>query len=78
MSQLTKLALENSLKKLLTEKPLNRITISEITNDCGVNRMTFYYHFRVSESVEKGQKGLRTFSSDSNTSTVSPDLNSTM
>lgn len=46
MSQLTKLALENSLKKLLTEKPLNRITISEITNDCGVNRMTFYYHFR--------------------------------
>ncbi|MGN0906723.1 MAG: TetR/AcrR family transcriptional regulator [Bullifex sp.] len=46
MSQLTKLALENSLKKLLAEKPLNRITISDITNDCGVNRMTFYYHFR--------------------------------
>ncbi len=46
MSQVTKRALEASLKKLLLEKPLHKITISDITNDCGVNRMTFYYHFK--------------------------------
>ena len=46
MTQLTKYALENSLKHLLLEKPLNKITVSDITEDCGINRMTFYYHFK--------------------------------
>ena len=46
MSQTTKRALEASLKELLLEKPLNKITINDITEDCGVNRMTFYYHFK--------------------------------
>ena len=46
MSQITKHALEASLKRLLLQKPLNKITISDITEDCGVNRMTFYYHFK--------------------------------
>lgn len=46
MSQLTQKAIVSSIKKLLNEKPLNRITIKDITDDCGVNRMTFYYHFR--------------------------------
>ena len=46
MPQFTKYALENSLKKLLLQKPLNKITINDITEDCGINRMTFYYHFR--------------------------------
>lgn len=46
MAQTTKRALEASLKKLLLRKPLNKITINDITEDCGVNRMTFYYHFK--------------------------------
>lgn len=46
MQQFTKKALEDSLKHLLLTKPLNKITISDITEDCGINRMTFYYHFR--------------------------------
>lgn len=46
MSQTTKRALEASLKHLLLQKPLNKITINDIAEDCGVNRMTFYYHFR--------------------------------
>ena len=46
VSQTTKRALEASLKKLLLKKPLNKITINDITEDCGVNRMTFYYHFK--------------------------------
>ncbi len=46
MSQITKRALEQSLKNLLLKKPLNKITINDITEDCGINRMTFYYHFK--------------------------------
>jgi len=46
MSQITKRALEESLKKMLLKKPVNKITISDITEDCGINRMTFYYHFK--------------------------------
>ena len=41
----TRHALANSLKKFIEEKPLSKITISEIVADCGFNRKTFYYHF---------------------------------
>ena len=46
MSQTTKRALEASLKNLLLKKPLDKITISDIAEDCGISRMTFYYHFK--------------------------------
>ena len=46
MSQTTKRALEASLKNLLLQKPLDKITINDIAEDCGISRMTFYYHFR--------------------------------
>ena len=46
MSDITKRALEASLKNLLREKPLEKITINDITEDCGISRMTFYYHFK--------------------------------
>lgn len=46
MSQTTKRALATSLKKLLGEKPLDKITVIDIVEDCGVNRQTFYYHFK--------------------------------
>lgn len=45
MAQTTKRALAASLKKLLSDKPLDKITVRDITDDCGVNRQTFYYHF---------------------------------
>ena len=70
MSQTTKRALEASLKKLLMEKPLNKITINDITEDCGVNRMTFYYHFKdiydlvdwiLVEDAAKALEGRRSF-----------------
>ncbi|MBE6036116.1 MAG: TetR family transcriptional regulator [Clostridiales bacterium] len=41
----TKRALSASLKKLMATKELNRISIREIAEDCGLNRQTFYYHF---------------------------------
>ena len=46
MSDTTKRALEESLKHMLLKKPLDKISISDITNDCGISRMTFYYHFK--------------------------------
>lgn len=44
-SNITKNALADSLKELGSKKILDKITVSDITNDCGVNRQTFYYHF---------------------------------
>jgi AcrR family transcriptional regulator len=41
----TKQLLTNSLKKLMKQKPLEKISVREITEDCGLNRQTFYYHF---------------------------------
>ena len=41
----TKQAIAESLKHLLLKKPITRITINDITEDCGISRMTFYYHF---------------------------------
>ena len=46
MANFTKQAIETAFLQLLNEKPLNKITINDITEDCGVNRMTFYYHFK--------------------------------
>lgn len=46
MSNTTKPALEASLKKLLLQKPLDKITIQDIASDCGISRMSFYYHFK--------------------------------
>ena len=46
MPNTTKAALEESLKRLLLKKPLDKITITDITTDCGISRMAFYYHFK--------------------------------
>lgn len=46
MSNVTKRALEASLKNMLLKKPLDKITINDIAEDCGISRMTFYYHFK--------------------------------
>ena len=55
---------------MLLEKPLNKITINDITEDCGVNRMTFYYHFKdiydlvdwiLAEDAAKAMEGRRGF-----------------
>lgn len=46
MSNITKHALETSLKKLMLKKSLDKITIQDLTADCGISRMAFYYHFK--------------------------------
>ena len=42
----TKAALGESLKKLVLTKRLEKITINDLTTDCGISRMAFYYHFK--------------------------------
>ena len=70
MSLVTKRALEASLKNLLLKKPLDKITINDIADDCGINRMTFYYHFRdiydlvewsCAEDAKKALDGKKTY-----------------
>lgn len=41
----TKRMLAGSFKKLLSQRKLDKITVKDIVEDCGVNRQTFYYHF---------------------------------
>ena len=41
----TKRRLCEALKKKMAKKPLEKITVKEIVEDCGMNRQTFYYHF---------------------------------
>lgn len=43
---ITKLALANSLKNLMLNKPFDKIRVADIVGNCGVTRTTFYYHFK--------------------------------
>ena len=63
--------MEASLKNLLLKKPLRKITINDITEDCGISRMTFYYHFKdiydlvewsCVEDATKALQGKKTYS----------------
>lgn len=45
MAQFTERAITESFVKLLNERPLDKITIRDIVEDCGISRNTFYYHF---------------------------------
>lgn len=45
MTQFTRQAIIQSFLKLLEARPLDKITIRDIVEDCQINRNTFYYHF---------------------------------
>lgn len=45
MSQFTKEEIIKSFTRLLNEKSLDKITVTEIVKDCNINRNTFYYYF---------------------------------
>lgn len=45
-SNITKRALAKAFKELLNEKPFNKININAICDKCGMNRKSFYYHFK--------------------------------
>ena len=46
MPQFTKQAIIQSFLRIAEKKPVSKITVRDIVDDCGVNRNTFYYHFQ--------------------------------
>lgn len=44
-SRATKQAIAAALKELMAQKPLDKVTVSEIMDRCGMVRQHFYYHF---------------------------------
>lgn len=46
MPNFTKRAIIESFVKLLNERPIAKITVKDIVEDCGINRNSFYYHFQ--------------------------------
>ena len=45
MASSTKKALADALKKMMALKPIDKITVNDLVETCGVSRQTFYYHF---------------------------------
>ena len=53
MPGFTRQIILHTLTELMNEKPLSKITVKDIVERCGVNRNTFYYHFRdIPDAVE--------------------------
>ncbi len=50
-SEKTKLTLADTMRELMNEKEFSKITISDIATRAGVNRKTFYYHFRSTDEL---------------------------
>ena len=46
MPSFTKKAIMDSFLHLMEKKPLDKITVRDIVDDCGINRNTFYYYFQ--------------------------------
>lgn len=42
----TKLAIADAMKSLMREKSFGKISVGDICERCGMNRKSFYYHFR--------------------------------
>lgn len=45
-SMITKHALASALKELMAKQPLEKITVGDICEACGMSRKGFYYHFK--------------------------------
>ena len=45
-SNITKSALARALRELMEEQPFEKIQIAQICERCGMNRQSFYYHFK--------------------------------
>ncbi len=45
LSQLTKKAIVEATLRLAQSRPISKITVRDIVEECGITRNTFYYHF---------------------------------
>ena len=46
MASFTRKAIIDSYARQLLTKPVDKITVKDIVEDCGISRNTFYYHFK--------------------------------
>ena len=46
MAERTKLWIAESMKKLLSKKPIDKIRVTELCKEAEIERPTFYYHFK--------------------------------
>ena len=46
MPSFTKKAIMESFLHLVEKKPLEKITVRDLVDECGINRNTFYYYFQ--------------------------------
>lgn len=46
MANFTKKEIIAAFSRLLEQKPLSKITVKSIVEECGINRNTFYYHYK--------------------------------
>ena len=73
MPSFTKKAIVESFLRIIGKKPLDKITVRDVVDDCGINRNTFYYYFQdiyavleevsrtVADSLPKGRSLSETF-----------------
>lgn len=53
MTNLTKKAMADALKRMLHQRALEHITVQDVADEAGISRKTFYYHFHdIYELVE--------------------------
>jgi probable dihydroxyacetone kinase regulator len=45
-SSITKKAFADALKRLMKKNGFDKVSVSDICSECGMNRKSFYYHFR--------------------------------
>lgn len=45
-SNVTKTAMAEAMKALMAEMPFSRVSVGDICERCGMNRKSFYYHFK--------------------------------
>lgn len=45
VQQYTKAMIRKEFIEMLNEKPINKITVKDLSTNCNINRNTFYYHY---------------------------------
>ncbi len=50
-ADVTKRALAQSVKELVSKHPLESVSVKDITDHCGLSRHGFYYHFRDKQNL---------------------------
>jgi len=45
-ANITKRIMADAVKRQMAERPLSKISVGDIVEECGLNRNSFYYHFK--------------------------------